>query len=250
MTQIDETRRNEGLALVAQGREALLAGDQAQADALLAQATALFTAIGDDYTIAAQTGNYGWALRRVGYTHTARPYLQRAAELFTAMGLADFAERHRSAAEDAEPPLLAPDLLATLPPAVRGALERGDGQGLQFAIDALPIAQQQIIFDQLVQAGVIRDANDEDLDLVVTQFAPLLNDIAAVARGDNASRAEIEAFLPELESKGWSLRAPIYAIWAGTRDRTALTANLDPADSALIKHVLDLLAQGEGEEAV
>jgi len=48
------------------------------------------------------TGNYGWTLRRIGRHDDARPYLLRAADLFAAMGLGDYAERHRMAAEGSQ----------------------------------------------------------------------------------------------------------------------------------------------------
>lgn len=66
----------------------------------LAQAIAIFTAIGARYHVAAQTGNYGWTLYNLDRKDQARPYLLRAAGLFEAMGLLDYAERHRRAAEE------------------------------------------------------------------------------------------------------------------------------------------------------
>ncbi len=81
------------------GQVRLAPGEQAQADALLERAIEIFTAIGGCYSVAAQTGNYGWTLYTLGRKHPARPYLLRAAELFDAIGLPDHAERHRRAAE-------------------------------------------------------------------------------------------------------------------------------------------------------
>ncbi len=48
--------------------------------------------------------------------------------------------------------------------------------------------------------------------------------------------------LSSLEEKGWLLTAAVHRIWAGERDGDALTAGLDEQDSALIGHVLELLA--------
>jgi Tfp pilus assembly protein PilF len=76
----------------------LVQGDQEEADRLLEQAIAIYSAIGARYHVAAQTGNYGWALLRVGKPDRARPYLLRAAQLFAEMGLDDYAERHLQAA--------------------------------------------------------------------------------------------------------------------------------------------------------
>lgn len=63
---------------------------------------AIYEAIGDRYSIAAKTGNYGWTLLGADRSAPARPYLLRAAELLEAMGLSDYAERHRRAAQAAD----------------------------------------------------------------------------------------------------------------------------------------------------
>lgn len=241
MTSSDN-QRAAAEQLIAQGRAALLAGDQAGADRLLDQATALYRQIDDNYAIAAQTGNYGWALRRAGQPERAAPYLHRAADLFTALGMADFAERHRNAADAGDATPLTAEILASLPPAVRGALERGDGPGLEFALNALPLAEQQVVFDQLVAAGVISDPAAAEADEMRRQFAPLLDAIADVARGNAADRAEIEAALRDIERKGWFFGRAIPAIWAGERDPAVLTRGLDHADTLLVQRILELLA--------
>jgi tetratricopeptide (TPR) repeat protein len=92
-------RVGEANTLAAQGKLALISDDQPQADQFLAQAITIYQHIGDRYSVPAQTGNYGWALRRIGQPERARPYLLQAAELFAAMGLDDYAEQHRRAAE-------------------------------------------------------------------------------------------------------------------------------------------------------
>jgi hypothetical protein len=74
-----------------------------------------------------------------------------------------------------------------------------------------------------------------------SQFEPLLQGIAAVARGDDRPRAEIEAALPQLEENGWMLAGPVRRIWAGERDAVALTAGLDAQDAALVRRILALL---------
>ena len=96
-------RLGEANCRAAEGRIALLRGDQAAADARLAQAVAIYEAIGDRYSVPAQIGNYGWTLLREGRAADARSYLLRAADLFDAMGLADYADRHRRAAQAATP---------------------------------------------------------------------------------------------------------------------------------------------------
>ncbi len=65
-----------------------------KAEELLEQALIIYRAIGDRYSVAAQIGNFGWTLLRLGALDRARPYLFQAAELFENMGLLDYAERH------------------------------------------------------------------------------------------------------------------------------------------------------------
>jgi hypothetical protein len=227
--------------LIEQGRAALQAGDLPRATDLLNQAVRLYWAAGEFYKAAAETGNFGWALRRQGRPDLAKPYLLGAAELFERVNLAEFAARHREAAAD-DALLLTPELLAQLPPAVRGALERGDLAGLQFALDALPTAEQSIVYQQLVAAGVISDPAAEDAAAAIKQFEPLLQDIAAVAQGTSIDKAEIERTLDDLESKGWRLRKAVQKIWQGQRSAQALTYGLDELDAQIIRRVLEILA--------
>lgn len=82
------------------GRLALAEENQAEADRLLEQAIAIYQTFDDRYSIAAQTENYGWALRRLARPEKARPYFLRAAELFMEMGWDENAEQCRKAAEE------------------------------------------------------------------------------------------------------------------------------------------------------
>ncbi|HMQ32405.1 MAG TPA: tetratricopeptide repeat protein [Chloroflexaceae bacterium] len=240
------TPKAQADALVARGRELLEADDLPAATELLNRAVRLYWAAGEQYAAAAQIGNYGWALRRKGRPDLARPYLEEAARLFEGMGLRDFAERHRFAAEDAHSGVTA-ELLASLPPAVRGALERGDVAGLQFALDALGLAERELVVERLTAAGVISVGDGgESTAEAVSQFEPLLQGVAAVARGDQSDRAEIELTLADLERKGWRLRRAVEKIWAGERRPGPLTQNLDELDRALVERVLAILA---GESA-
>lgn len=230
-------------ALVQRGRELLDAGQLPEATDLLNQAVKLYWSVGEQYTAAAQIGNYGWALRRNGRPDLARPYLEEAARLFGAMGLKDYAERHQFAAEDVNP-VVTEAFLASLPPAVRGALERGDVGGLQFALDALGIAERELVIERLGAAGLItidEGAADKQTAEAIRQFGPLLQGIAAVARGESADRADIEATLDELERKGWKLRSAVLALWRGERRLDVLADGLDDIDRALVRHILELI---------
>ncbi len=69
-----------------------------RANELLNQAIQIYQSIGDQYSIPAQIGNFGWRLLRLGEKEKAKPYLLQAADLFEKIGLMDYAERHRNAA--------------------------------------------------------------------------------------------------------------------------------------------------------
>ena len=97
-------RLGEANVLAVMGQLELIRGQSTQAKILLHEAVQIYEAIGSRYSIAAQIGNYGWTLRRIGQAEQARPYLLQAATLFEEMGLADYAQRHRQAAERGDKP--------------------------------------------------------------------------------------------------------------------------------------------------
>lgn len=227
--------------LIARGK-ALIPTDLPEATRLLNEAVRLFWSAGEQYRAAAEIGNYGWALRRLGQPNLARPYLAQAANLFGQMGLAELEQRHRAAADDQEPSAITPELLANLPPAVRGALERGDVVAIQFAIDALPLADQQVVYDRLVEAGVVSPPSADSAEEALAQFAPLLKDIAAIARGEPVDKVEVDLALADLERKGWRISQAVAQIWQGERRKAALFNGLDAVDTRLVQRVLDLIA--------
>ncbi len=75
----------------------------------------------------------------------------------------------------------------------------------------------------------------------VAHFAPLISVIAAIANGDTTRRAEIEYLLPQLDNNGWHISAAVQRIWAGERDRAALTSGLDSNSAAIISATLDAI---------
>ena len=83
---------------------------------------------------------------------------------------------------------------------------------------------------------------------MLQQFEPLLQMIAAVARGDDEPRATIEALLPDLETKGFKLTQPVERLWAGERGQAALLTGLDPADTALVRRLVELVEDGIGQQ--
>jgi hypothetical protein len=73
------------------------------------------------------------------------------------------------------------------------------------------------------------------------QAEPLLQAIAAIARGDTSHKLEVDEALAGMEGQGFHLREAAQRIWAGERDAAALTQGLDEIDSALVRRVLALL---------
>lgn len=94
-------RLGEANTLAAQGAIALLDGQEQTAGQALQQACQIYLEIGDRYSVAVQTGNYGWLLYERGKLSEARSYLWRAAEYLTVLGLHEQAERHQRAGEAA-----------------------------------------------------------------------------------------------------------------------------------------------------
>ncbi len=239
---MSEARRlkAEADALIQQGKP-LIEHDLPRATELLNEAVQRYWAAEDYYSAAAQTGNYGWALRRLQRPDLARPYLLQAAELFDRMSLTEYADRHRQAAEDVAADLT-PEVLAELPAAVRTALQKGDAPALNFALEQLPTAEQAAVVERLTALGVISiPSDDDDTTRALTQFAPLLEAIAAVARGETAERADVEIALQDLERKGWRLRRPVEKLWAGERRLNPLTFGLDAVDTAMVQRILELV---------
>jgi hypothetical protein len=135
------------------------------------------------------------------------------------------------------------EILAALPPTLRQALEQRDEAAFQQALEALPPAEQQAVLAALEQ--LMGGSGGGQTEQVVRQLEPLLRDIAAVAQGDDAPRARVEAALEQLAQQRVYLQDATRRIWAGERDAAALTAGLDAIDSALVRRVLEVL-EGAG----
>lgn len=97
---------------------------------------------------------------------------------------------------------------------------------------------------EMVQSVDSEQEVDLQMQEVLSNFEPLLQRIAAAARGDEQQRAEVEELLPQLEENGWRIGGAVRRIWAGERDAEALTEGLDAQDSALVRRVLELLGAG------
>jgi hypothetical protein len=73
----------------------------------------------------------------------------------------------------------------------------------------------------------------------LVRYAPLLRAIAAVARGDETQRAEIEQVLANSDE---AIRIASHHIWSGERDLEILTQNLGVQHTALIARILQFVA--------
>lgn len=139
--------------------------------------------------------------------------------------------------------------LAALPPAIRAAFELGGEPGARAfaeALQALPAAEAKEILQQVTKAaGLTSDggSDDDPESPLLDQLEPVLQAFAAVAQCDDGQRAELEALLAELETKGFQLAAPVQRIWAGERDEAALLAGLDATDASLVRRLLEILSQ-------
>ncbi len=76
------------------------------------------------------------------------------------------------------------------------------------------------------------------------QHGALIRAIAAVAQGAASQRAEIEELLPQLEANGWQIADATRRIWAGERNAEELTRDIDANSAALVRRVLETLAEG------
>ncbi|HEX8920786.1 MAG TPA: hypothetical protein VF766_04880, partial [Pyrinomonadaceae bacterium] len=139
-------------------------------------------------------------------------------------------------------------LLAGLPEAVREAFLSGDKATFDAAIAQIVPEQQQAAMAAIEAAAKQMGFDPEQegehqMQEVLSNFEPLLQGIAAVARGDSQARAEIEESLLEVEEGGWKIADAVRRIWAGEREVDALTAGLDEEDSALVRRVLELVGE-------
>ena len=92
------SRLGQANVLAAQSRLALLQGDDARAQDLLAQAVALHQAIGSCYDMATDYFNFGLVLRDLGRADEARPYFLQAAALYDEINLPHYAQQARQLA--------------------------------------------------------------------------------------------------------------------------------------------------------
>jgi hypothetical protein len=136
-----------------------------------------------------------------------------------------------------------------LPDAVRQAIRAQDNVAFKAALEALPEAERAAITQRLEEGGIIGRA--PDMAQMLGEFEPLLRGIAAVARGDEGPRAEINEVLPQMDGGGWQISAAVQRIWAGERNSEALTAGIDGNSALLVRRILELVdaLAGASDEA-
>ena len=140
-------------------------------------------------------------------------------------------------------------LLTALPPELVQALAGDDEERFEEWLDQLSPEEREALEARLAeaarQAGVSTPQQaGPDMEEVLKALEPLLQAVAAVARGEEGelSGAEIAELLPQLEEKGWMLREPVKRIWAGEREEATLTVGLDPNSARLVRRLLAILA--------
>jgi hypothetical protein len=92
--------------------------------------------------------------------------------------------------------------------------------------------------------------------VVLTRVAQLTSDktfgngiMRFTGKGMLGERETALEHLEGVQHAGYGIKHKILLLWGGERDRDKLLANLDEKSRQLMKHVLRLLAQEEGEEA-
>lgn len=139
------------------------------------------------------------------------------------------------------------EVLAALPPAVREALEAEASEvpnALKKALEQLPPAEVDAVVTRLREIGILDMGDDPGIGQALHELDALLRAIAAVALGNSAPRAQIEAVLPRLEEDGWRITDAVHQLWDGVRDEAALVKGLDMQDAALIHRILELISTG------
>lgn len=144
-------------------------------------------------------------------------------------------------------------LVAALPEDFRAALTRDDGTAAQDIFDALSLPEQDRVAHilnllQQAHAGDEQQPHDDaptTIHDLLENFESLLQAIAAVALGNHEPRAEVERVLADVEQRGWQLSAPTERIWAGERDASTLTSDLDEQDALLVMRVLAIIVEHE-----
>ncbi len=134
-------------------------------------------------------------------------------------------------------------VLAMVPEAVRRAVESRDLDGLKAALASLGPREAGLVVHQLVGVGILNGPEPADeADSLLEEFEPLLGDIIAIARGEEARRPLVEQVLAGLEEAGWHLREAAQLIWEGERDATLLAETAGDEEAALIRRILERLA--------
>lgn len=136
-------------------------------------------------------------------------------------------------------------VLTMLPETVRAAVLGRDLGGLKSALAELDPREAGLVIEQLRQVGILAGTPQrEEATSLLEEFAPLLRDIVAVARGDQQRRGVVEQVLAGLQEAGYQLADPVERIWNGERDVASLTSDLEDEEAVLVRDVLVQLGSG------
>lgn len=128
---------------------------------------------------------------------------------------------------------------ASLPLALREAMERDDHAAFEEAFESLPPSKQ----GEALKALLLLDAQQKIPSAVLQQYEPFLQAIGDIARGISSQKEKVETALVNLEEDGWQLKEVVQRIWAGERETAGLTAGLDELNTALVLRLLEIIAQ-------
>jgi tetratricopeptide (TPR) repeat protein len=122
--------------------------------------------------------------------------------------------------------------LASLPAAVRDAIERGDGAEIERVVRKLSPYEKDLVF------SAARTIEQRAID----SFRPLAQSAAEVALGNVSLRGDVERALLRFP-RGIQLRDVVRRIWAGERNAEALTEGLSNGDEKIVLLVLETVGE-------
>jgi len=127
------------------------------------------------------------------------------------------------------------------PEALTADLDYQDRAIVLAMLHRLGVAVPPIIAECMALAEATPDPRIAEL---LENFEPLIAGVVAGCAGDEMAKTQINPVLDSMVQNGWQIAGPIRRIWAGERNRDALTAGLDIQDTAIITAILARLEGG------
>ncbi|HOU12816.1 MAG TPA: tetratricopeptide repeat protein [Anaerolineae bacterium] len=226
-------RYGEGNDLTNLGVAYGLLGDAHRDISFTEQALTIWREIGNRRGEGRAVGNLGAAYARLGETRRANELYSQALTIAREIGDIDGVARQsfniaRLYTEQGK-------MTQALPLAQEAAQI-----WTQIGSPSAQIAQQLVVeLDTQIRA---------DVELIES-FTPLIQAIAAAARGDRQARAAVEEAFPHIEQNGWNIIAPIRRIWTGERNEAILTAEMDHGHTLLVREILAQIRTQAAQDA-